>query len=178
MVNRLYKLANIIDAILLKTGRICAWFLIPLTLVTLYDVVSRRFGGIGSTGLQEAEWHLHTLLFIFLFAGVMVKDMNVRVDVFRENFSEKTRLRVDLFGALFLALPYLIAVIYFGYHFALMSFEQGEGSISSHGLPHRWIIKATIPIGMTLLLLATLSRIINICRQLHTLSTSSSGNPS
>lgn len=166
MVSKLSGIANAIDKIMLRIGQVCAWFIIPLTLVTLYDVISRRFGGIGSTGLQEAEWHLHTLLFIFLFAGVMVKDMNVRVDVFRENFSEKTRLRIDLCGSLALALPYLISVIYFGFHFALMSFEQGEGSISSHGIANRWLIKATIPVGMTLLLLATLSRIIKIIEQL------------
>ncbi|WP_434639370.1 TRAP transporter small permease subunit [Klebsiella sp. I138] len=170
MTSKLLNIADGIDKIMLKIGKLCAWFLIPLTLVTLYDVISRRFGGVGSTGLQEAEWHLHTLLFIFLFAGVMVKDMNVRVDVFRENFSEKNRLKVDLCGSLFLALPYLLSVIYFGFHFAMMSFEQGEGSISSHGIANRWLIKATIPVGVTLLLLAMLSRIVKIIAQLKAIS--------
>ncbi len=151
------------DQFIIFIGRCFAWCLVLLVAVTLYDVVSRRIPALallGSTGLQEIEWHLHTVLFAFLFAGVLVKDMNVRVDIFREKFSDKLKLHIEFWGTLLLAIPYAITVIYFGIEFVKLAFVAGEGSSSSHGLPYRWLIKSAIPIGMFLLLIAAFNRLL------------------
>lgn len=161
--SKLLYLSQKIDNCLLIIGKYSAWCLFALTAVTLYDVVSRRIPALaffGSTGLQELEWHLHTILFAFLFAGVLVKDMNVRVDIFRERFPKRFNLHIELWGTILLALPYVLTVIYFGVLFVSIAFIAGEGSTSSHGLPYRWVIKSAIPLGMGLLLLAIISHVL------------------
>ena len=56
-------------------GRFGSWFIIPLVLITAFDVTLRKTGKMqiwmveniswlfGSTILQEMEWHLHTVVF-------------------------------------------------------------------------------------------------------------------
>jgi len=45
-------------------------------------------------------------------------------------------------------------VLWFSIDFTVRSFEMGEVSSALTGLPYRWAIKAFVPIGMVLLLLA------------------------
>jgi TRAP-type mannitol/chloroaromatic compound transport system permease small subunit len=56
-------------------------------------------------------------------------------------------------------LPYCALVIYFSYDFTVRAFTSDEISASATGLSHRWIIKAIIPIGFSLLALAGLATI-------------------
>jgi TRAP-type mannitol/chloroaromatic compound transport system permease small subunit len=51
-------------------------------------------------------------------------------------------------------------MVYFGYDFAHRSYETGEVSAALTGLPHRWIIKAFLPIGFLLIGLAGLSQFL------------------
>ena len=46
--------------------------------------------------------------------------------------------------------------------FVRASFELGEVSVSPGGLPYRWAIKAMLPLGFALLLLAALSRLSRV----------------
>jgi len=47
-----------------RIGRFAAWLALALAGIILFDVVTRRFFVLGSTKLQEVEWHLHTALFM------------------------------------------------------------------------------------------------------------------
>ncbi len=136
---------------------LAAWLVVPLVGVTLFDVITRRFFVLGSTKLQEMEWHLHTGLFLLCLAWGYLVDAHVRVDLVREKFAPRTKAWIELVGCVAFLLPYAALILYFGYDFVLVSFQQGEGSAATTGLPHRWIIKSTIVIGFVFVLGAGLA---------------------
>jgi TRAP-type mannitol/chloroaromatic compound transport system permease small subunit len=169
-VDYLSRLASKIENAVVLTGRIAAWAGLFLVLITVFDVVTRNFSQssseflrnlssaqqvwFGSTLLQELEWHLHTILFLFCLGYAYIKGAHIRIDVFRDKFSVSTKAWIEIAGILLFLLPFCILVITFGIDFATSSYQQHEGSASGGGLPHRWVIKATLPAGLILLALS------------------------
>ncbi|HIK87669.1 MAG TPA: hypothetical protein EYG07_04130, partial [Alphaproteobacteria bacterium] len=60
----LLKISSKLESILEAIGKIGAWLALPLISVIIFDIISRRFFVLGSTKLQEMEWHLHAALFL------------------------------------------------------------------------------------------------------------------
>lgn len=153
----LVKISDGIDAALGRIARVAAWAGVALILVTVFDVVTRRFLVLGSTKLQELEWHLHVVLFVFLLGYAYLKDSHVRIDLVRERLSDRTQWWIELAGCLFFLIPYCVLVVWLGIDFAYRSFAIDEVSASATGLSHRWIIKACLPLGFLLLGLSGLT---------------------
>lgn len=150
----LVKISDAIDALVGRIAKLAAWAGVALIVTTVFDVITRRFLVLGSTKLQEAEWHFHVILFAFLIGYAYIKDSHVRIDLVRERLGERAQWWIEVLGCLFFLLPYCALVIYFSFVFTLRSFEIGEISASATGLPYRWAIKAVIPIGFSLLALS------------------------
>ncbi|MGB0576906.1 MAG: TRAP transporter small permease subunit [Alphaproteobacteria bacterium] len=166
----LSRLASQIENAVVLIGRIAAWAGLFLVLITVFDVVTRNFSQssseflrnlrstqqqwFGSTLLQELEWHLHTILFLFCLGYAYIKGAHIRIDVFREKFSASTKAWIEIAGLVLFLLPFCILVITSAIDFATSSYLQHEGSASGGGLPHRWVIKATLPAGLILLALS------------------------
>ncbi|HIC81799.1 MAG TPA: TRAP transporter small permease subunit [Kiloniellaceae bacterium] len=150
----LMRVSEGLDRIIVKVGKIAAWAGLLLILVTVFDVVTRRFFVLGSTKLQELEWHFHTILFAFCLGFAYLKDAHVRIDLVRENLSERTQWWIELAGCLLFLIPYCALVIYFSIEYTYKSFATNEVSASATGLTHRWIIKSAIPLGFIFLALS------------------------
>jgi len=131
------------------------------TLVIVLDVITRKAGfqfpGMGSTRLQELEWHLHTALFCFWLGIAYIKNAHVRIDVATANAAPRTQASLELIGVLVFALPYCLLAIYFSANFTHIAWRLNEYSDSATGLPWRWIPKAFITLGLVLLLAAVAS---------------------
>ncbi|MEO3430993.1 TRAP transporter small permease subunit [Pelagibius sp. CAU 1746] len=150
----LIRVSDALDRVIIKVGKIAAWAGLFLILMTIFDVVTRRFLVLGSTKLQEAEWHLHVILFVFCLGYAYLKDAHVRIDLLRENLSERTQWWIEVAGCLLFLLPYCGLVIWFGIDFTARSYATNEISASATGLTHRWLIKAVVPIGFGFLALS------------------------
>ncbi len=150
----LVLLSDFLDRWITRIGKTAAWAGVFLIAVTIFDVVTRRFFVLGSTKLQEFEWHLHTILFAFCLGFAYLADAHVRVDLLRNALSKRTQWWLELLGVLLFMLPYCVVIIYYGIDFTHRSFMQNEASASATGLSHRWIIKSAIPIGFGLLFLS------------------------
>ena len=165
-MQQLVVLEKFLARIVMAIGRVGAWIAIPLMVIILFDVITRRFLVLGSTKLQEGEWHLHAALFLLCMGFVYLKDGHVRIDLIREGMRSRTRSWVELIGCLVFAIPYCLIVAWFSLDFVDRSWQLNEASDSATGLPFRWAIKAFMPIGMFTLLLAgivvLLRRIIDL----------------
>lgn len=153
-MRQLLALEKFLSRIVMGIGRAGAWIAIPLMVVIIFDVITRRFLVLGSTKLQEGEWHLHAILFLVCMGFVYLKDGHVRIDLVREAMNSRIRNWVEFFGCLLFAIPYCLIVAWFSIDFVDRSWQLNEASDSATGLPFRWAIKAFMPIGMFTLLLA------------------------
>lgn len=157
-MNILLAISSLIDRLLTGLGRIASYALLLLIVTVVFDVLTRRFFNMGSTQLQEAEWHFHTILIMFFLGTTYIFDQHVRVDLAYATFRPRTRALVELLGILLLLLPFCVVTGYFAYNFAHTSYVRNEVSQSIDGLPYRWAIKSLLPLGLLLLGLAGISR--------------------
>jgi len=153
----LLKISFKLEKILEFVGKIGAWLSLPLIGIIIFDIISRRFFVLGSTKLQEMEWHLHAALFLLALGYAYVKNSHVRIEVIREGFSTKLKSILEVIGILFFILPYTALIVWFGLDFVSRSFAMNEVSSALTGLSHRWIIKSFVPMGMAFLWLAGIS---------------------
>ena len=154
------KISKSLEKIVSIFGRLGSWLAIPLISIIIFDIITRRFFVLGSTKLQEMEWHLHTSLFLLVLGYAYLKDAHVRIEIVREKYSVKVKAVLETLGIMMFLIPYTLLVIYFGIDFVQRSFNMNEVSSALTGLSHRWIIKSFIPIGMFLLFLAGVSLLL------------------
>jgi len=155
-----FRLSEIIDLVVNRIGRLAAWLVLALMAVILFDVVTRRFLVLGSTKLQELEWHLHGALFLLCLGYAYTQSAHVRIEVLRERFSPRTQAWIELLGCLAFLIPYCVAVGWFAWEYASRAWLWNEGSAALTGLSNRWIIKSMILAGFGLLGLSALSMAI------------------
>ncbi|MCH9670725.1 MAG: TRAP transporter small permease subunit [Gammaproteobacteria bacterium] len=161
------KLHGIVDWV----GRKASWLIIPVVVVTCYDVVLRKMRFLTvwivenwgrlymfeSTLLQETEWHLHTALFALVLGFGYIHNTHVRVDLVREHLAFRRKAWLEFIGCTLFMLPYCVIVIWFAAEYTITSYQLGEQSASMVGLPHRFLIKGVLTAGLCVALLAGLA---------------------
>jgi len=146
-----------LESILVAIGKLGAWLSLPLIAIIMFDIISRKFFVLGSTKLQEMEWHLHAALFLLALGYAYLKNSHVRIEVIRESFSTKLKAISEVIGVLIFILPYTGLIVWFGIDFVSRSYGMNEVSAALTGLSHRWIMKSFVPMGMAFLWLAGIS---------------------
>jgi len=133
-----------------------------MVLIIVYDISMRYLFQIGSVALQELEWHLFALVFLFGAAYTLKHDGHVRVDIFYQSrwMNDRRRAYIDLFGTLFLLIPFCVLIIVSSGPFVGNAFAMGEGSPDPGGLPYRFLLKAAIPAGFVLLILQGVAQML------------------
>lgn len=170
----LVSISETLRGIVNRVGRAGTWLLVPLVLITMWDVVARKlvwiqifmvanFGSFfESTLMQEMEWHLHTAVFCLVLGYGYTHNRHVRVDFLREDFTFKSKAKVEFFGNIFFMLPFTLVCIYFAIIYMIDSYQINEVSASLVGLSQRWIIKTYLPIGFMTLFVAGLAVMIQL----------------
>ncbi len=145
-----------------RTGMLVSWLVLAMVLLVSYDVAMRYLFQSGSVAIQEMEWHLFSLIFLIGAAYTLKHDDHVRLDLFYKSkfMDDRRRAWIDLFGSIFLLIPFCILIISSAWPFVYQSYIHLEGSPDPGGLPYRWILKASIPLGFTFLLLQGVSDIV------------------
>lgn len=149
-----------LDRGILLVGRSLCWANGLLVIIIVLQVTLRYGFRSGMVALEELEWHLYALAFMFGLSYDLVTDAHVRVDLIYGRLSPKTREWIDLLGTVFLLLPFTLVITYFGCEFFYDSWVHQEQSLAAMGLPFRWAIKGVIPLSFVFLTLAAISRII------------------
>ena len=145
---------KIIGKIIDTLGNFCSLLMILMILNVFYDVVMRYFFNDVSIGMQELEWHLFAAMFMFGIAYTMKEDGHVRVDIFYDRASKRSQAYINIFGALVFALPITVLICYYSISYTMDAYTMGEGSGDPGGLPHRWVVRAVIPISSIFLILS------------------------
>jgi len=157
LAKTLLNISSRLESILVTIGKLGAWLSLPLIAIIMFDIISRKFFVLGSTKLQEMEWHLHAALFLLALGYAYLKNSHVRIEVIRESFSTKLKAILEVIGVLIFILPYTGLIVWFGIDFVSRSYGMNEVSAALTGLSHRWIMKSFVPMGMAFLWLAGIS---------------------
>ncbi len=150
---------NFLELLIKWVGYLAALALAALILLVVYDALMRYLFQSGSIALQELEWHLFDVVIMLGIAYTLQRASHVRVDIFYDQYSDKMRHVVNIIGSIFFILPFSLMIIYVGFDFVLLSFEQLEASSDPGGLPYRYIVKSLLPIAFVLLIVQTLSEV-------------------
>ena len=163
----LLKLERIFD----RFSDVMGWVAGALNLLMLinvfYDSIMRYFFSTGSIALQEMEWHLFAMVFLFGIAYALKEDGHVRVDVFYDRFPPRWKAIVNIAGAVLMLLPLSVLVIEGSVWYVQEAISTGEVSGDPGGLPYRWLIKLVIPASFVFLIVSATGfviRNINIFR--------------
>ena len=140
-----------------KIGEAVSWLTGILVLLVCIDVFIRYFLQASFTALQELEWHLFSVIFLLGAAYTLQKDEHVRVDIFYAKLSERNKAVINLIGSVLFFIPFCLLVIFASKEFVLVSFQIGETSPDSGGLPARYILKSLLPISFVFLLMQGIS---------------------
>jgi len=146
-----------VDGLNERVGTVVSWFTTLLVLTVCLDVFTRYFLRRSSVAVQELEWHLFAVIFLLASAWALKHNKHVRVDVIYMNFKPRTQALTNLIGSLLFLAPFAAIAIWSSQNFVMNSFMIGEVSPDPGGLPARYILKAMIPLGFTLILLQGLA---------------------
>lgn len=146
----LVRLQHAIDWV----GRTANWFALAVVVLVATNVILRYLASVGSVWAQELEWHMLAGLILLGMSYALKYSEPIRVDILYGSYSRRARKRVDALTYL-LTLIVCLLFVYLSLHYVGQSYVINEGSPDPGGLPHRWLLKALIPVGFGLLALQT-----------------------
>ena len=126
-----------------------------------YDAIMRYFFSTGSIALQELEWHLFAMVFLFGIAYGLKEDGHVRVDVLYDRFSPRWKAIVNIGGTVLLLLPLSLLIIEGSVWYVQEAYSSGEVSGDPGGLSYRWLIKLVIPASFVFLVVSATGFVIH-----------------
>ena len=156
----LLRISKILDIVVSRIGNWAAWLCIPLILIIVFDVITRRFLVLGSTKLQEMEWHLFSVIILYGVSVALKDEGHVRVDFLYEKFSVRKKAMINILGTVFFLLPLALLVATGSVEFVMDAYTMGEISEDPGGLTHRWIIKSMIPLSFIFLIFSSIGYVV------------------
>ena len=178
MITILNMYTKIIDKMSDILGTISMYLVIMTVSIGFINVVLRYIGELIGVRLTsnffiELQWYLYSLIFFTGFSYILKEGINVRVDFWFAEQSDKTKATIDLIGHFLALIPFTIIGIWVTINPVLISWgRQFDGSWGAmewspdpSGLPRAPIKSVIIIAFVTLLLQAT----VEIIRLIATL---------
>ena len=156
-LSRLAPLLRAVDAVNEAAGRLAGVLAAVLVALVFGLVLARYAFNSGSVAAQEAVLWLHASVFLLGLAYALRHGAHVRVDVFSQRWSPRTRAWVEVGGGVLLLLPLCVFIVAMSWDYVAASWAAREGSRDPGGLPGWYLLKALVPVSATLLLLQGLA---------------------
>jgi TRAP-type mannitol/chloroaromatic compound transport system permease small subunit len=174
MIRILQLYANAIDRLSEGLGALSMYLVLPTIFIGFANVVLRYAGQFVGTRLTsnaiiEIQWYLYSLIFFFGFAYILKNNINVRVDFWYGQQSQKRKAIIDFVGHLIALIPFCFLGLAVTYNPVMLSWGRRfdgswgtwEMSPDPSGLP-RAPIKTMILVGFFTLLLQAIVELIRL----------------
>lgn len=155
----LLKLSGLIDGLNERIGKGVIWLVLAAVLVSSINAIVRKAFDYSSNAFLELQWYLFSGMFLLAAAYTLMRNEHVRIDVVSGKFSERTQVKIDIFGFVFFLIPMVLMVIFESWPVFVESLRTGEMSMNAGGLI-LWPARLLVPVGFALLLLQGVSEII------------------
>jgi|TARA_B110000971_G_scaffold135797_1_gene138827 TRAP-type mannitol/chloroaromatic compound transport system permease small subunit len=156
------NIINSIDILNETIGRAASWLVLAMVLLICYDVTMRYSFHQGSVALQELEWHLFALIFLLGSAYTLKHNNHVRVDILYQSqyLSNKHRAMINILGIILFLIPFCVLILITTWPFVENAYYYLEGSPDPGGLPYRYLLKGSILVAFTLLILQGVAELL------------------
>ena len=163
-LSRLAGVVRAADAVSEFAGRLAGLLAIALVGLVFALVLARYALGIGSVAAQEAVLWLHACVFLLGMAYALRHGAHVRVDVFSQRWTPRTRAWVEVAGMVLLLMPFCLLMAGMSWGYVASSWAVGEGSRDPGGLPGWYLLKSMLPLCAGLLLLQATAETLRALR--------------
>ena len=154
MLEQLVKFLNLIIKFSGKYGSI---LIICLILLVSTSVILRYVFSVGFIWLQDLYIWVHAIFILLGIAFTLNANGHVRIDLLYRSVTENFKKKVNLLGALIFGLPLSFILVFYGFDYFYRSYQLGESSKESGGLPYIFILKFFIfVLGILLFFFANL----------------------
>ena len=161
MMSILNSTITVISFINKFAGYFCATLVILMTLNVFFVVILRYLFGISFIWLQETYVWMHAYIFMAGAGFTYLNDAHVRIDIIYRSSSHIYKAVIDLFGNIFLLIPFLYIIWIYSFPFVYKSWEMNEISREAGGLTNLYILKLAILVFAFLLFTQAISKIIH-----------------
>jgi TRAP-type mannitol/chloroaromatic compound transport system permease small subunit len=152
------RLSKTIDLCIRWTGLVCSYLLVPLTLLVVYEVISRSLKHPTIWTFEMSIFFYGAHFMLVAAYGLLCKS-HVSIDLVSSRFSKRTNAVLSLICYLLMYFPFIFVLTYFGVSYSVNSWSMLETSWSIWG-PPLYPIKTVIPLTAIMLLLQGISEVI------------------
>lgn len=149
----LHRALRGIDALSEAAGRVAGVLAVALVALVFGLVLARYVFNAGSVAVQEGVLWLHATVFLLGLCYALRHGAHVRVDVFSQRWSARTRAKVEFGAGVLLLLPFCVFIVAISAEYVAASWSALEGSRDPGGLPGWFLLKTLLPLSALLLLL-------------------------
>lgn len=140
-------------------GRMLCWLIVPLVLLTVMEVILRRFFGAPTIWSFEVLKQIYAVHFMAVAGYGLLHNSHVSVDIFTQMLDSKKKAAIEIFGYLIFFFPFCIICVWQGFIFAKSSWKMLEHTWSVFA-PPLYPIKTIILITFILLVLQGICDVI------------------
>jgi TRAP-type mannitol/chloroaromatic compound transport system permease small subunit len=155
----LLRLSRLVDRLNEFVGRWLAWLVLVSVLVSAGTATARKAFDASSNALLEIQWYLFAAMFLLAAGYTLLRQEHVKVDVLLGRFSQRTQVKVEIFGIVCFLMPFVYAMTTLVWPLVVKAYVTGEMSQNAGGLI-RWPVFALVPAGFGLLGLQGVSELI------------------
>ena len=149
-----------IDGLAIWSGRIFCWLVVPLVAALTYEVFARYVFHAPTIWAYDVAYMLYGTHFMLGAAYTLYRGGHIRTDLFYQNWSVRTRGRIDAALYLLLFFPGIALFFWMGLQEALHAWDIREVSDASPWRPILYPFKAVIPLALLLLMIQGISEFL------------------
>ena len=149
-----------IDSTSMWVGKLICWFLVPMCLAMVYEVLARKFFVAPTMWAYDVSRMLYGSMFMLGAGYALSRGVHIRADFIYRNWSQRTQGIVD--GTLYVIFyfPGLLVFLWMSIDYAWTAVSRGERGMDTAWMPYMGPIKSAIPIGIALLLMQGISELL------------------
>lgn len=160
-------LFDTIDRMTRRIGRVVAWIMLGLMLLSVGDILLRRLFSAPIPWAFDVAVQLFAVHFMLATPFALLEGEHVRVGLFRDRLSPRNQARLEIVSYLVFFLPMCLVLIVHGAGFAQLAWMYGERSPGVVAVPV-YYVKTIIPVTGVLLLLQGMAEVARLVRQART----------
>ena len=147
------------DSVSEWSGKIFSWIVIPLTIIVVFEVISRRILNTPHVWSTEVISYLYGTHFMLVAAFTLLYKSHVSIDLLFQKFTPRWQGIIETFNYLVFFFPFCFIIFQQGFIYANNSWQMHETSQTA-ALTIVPLIKTTIPLTFLLLLIQGIANFI------------------